>query len=141
MHRIQRIAAFLALFLSVVAAGCTQGNPLRLLLSSGGNAPSTAQYALKCNIDTQGFGFAVTGETGAVTTTLNSEKTSYDYDDSGQMSGVTVNVNRDLLYEESQHSYHITGTVSVKQATNEVAYDITATGPAFGDTPQTCKKP
>ena len=102
---------------------------------------STSKYTLKCNIDTQNYGFEITGETGTVTTKSNNETTNYNYDSSGQMSGVTVAVNRDLLFENSQHNYHIEGTITVNQITNGITYDITATGDTFGNSPQTCKKP
>ncbi len=100
-----------------------------------------AKYILKCNIDTQNYGFEITGETGAVTTTSNNETTNYNYNSSGQISGVTVGVNRDLLFENSQHKYHIEGSITVNQITNVVTYGITATGDTLGNSPQTCKKP
>jgi hypothetical protein len=101
----------------------------------------TLTYTLKCNINTENFGFEITGETGTVVTTYNNETKHYDYDSSGQMSEITVAVNRDLLFENNQHRYHIEGTITVKQTTNEVTYDITATGDTFGNSLQTCKKP
>ncbi len=118
-----------------------------LLVGCGGQSPfqpaetATPKYALKCNINTQEFGFEITGETGSVESTFNNESTSYNYDSSGAMTGVTVAVNRDLLFKISQNKYHIEGTITVNQTTNEVTYDITATGDTFGDSPQTCKKP
>jgi hypothetical protein len=104
-------------------------------------ATDTPKYSFKCNIDTQEFGFEITGETGTVTTTSNNEATNYEYDTSGQKSGITVGVNRDLLFENSQHKYHVEGTIKLNPITNELTYDITATGDAFGNLPQTCKKP
>lgn len=99
------------------------------------------KYELKCDINTQEYGFEIVGETGATETTFHDESTSYNYDPSGILAGVTVAVNRDMLFTESQHTYHIEGTITVNQTTNEVTYDITATGDAFGNSPQTCKKP
>jgi hypothetical protein len=98
-------------------------------------------YTLKCNINTESFGFEITGESGSVQTTYNNESQSYEYAASGQISAITATVNRDLVYEDSKHAYHIEGTITVKPATNEVTYDITATGDAFGNSPQTCKQP
>lgn len=103
--------------------------------------PTPPPYSLKCNITTQEFGFDIIGETGTVTQTSNSEATNYEYDSSGQTSGITVNVNRDLVFENNQHKYHIEGTIKLNPITNELTYDITATGDTFGDSPQTCKKP
>jgi hypothetical protein len=102
-------------------------------------ATDTPKYVLKCNINTQEFGFDITGETGTVTTTANNEATNYEYDTSGQTSGITVGVNRDLLFENNQHKYHIEGTIKLNPITNELTYDITATGDTFGNSPQTCK--
>jgi hypothetical protein len=101
----------------------------------------TPACAFKCNINTQQYGFEITCESGTVTTTSNNESTHYNYATSGQMSGITVGVNRDLLFQNNQHKYHIEGTITVDQLANTVTYDITATGDAFGNTPQTCKQP
>ncbi len=116
-----------------------------LLAGCGGQSPfqpaatATPKFALKCNITTQEFGFDITGETGKVTQTSNNEATHYEYDSSGQTSGITVNVNRDLAFEETQHKYHIEGIIKLNPTTNELTYDITATGDAFGNSPQICK--
>jgi hypothetical protein len=99
------------------------------------------KYELKCNINTQEYGFEIVGETGSTETTFHDESTSYNYDPSGILAGLTVTVNRDLLFTNSQHLYHIEGTITINQTTNEVAYDITATGDTLGGSPQTCKKP
>jgi len=112
---------------------------LATLLSSGcGGSPT---YALKCNIDTQQYGFEITGETGNFTESMNNEATSYEYDTSGQVSGLTVNIDRDLVFDDNQHEYHIGGTIKLNPMTNELTYNITATGDTFGDAPQTCKMP
>jgi uncharacterized lipoprotein YehR (DUF1307 family) len=109
------------------------------LIMSGCGAKKS--YALKCDINTQNFSFEITGETGSAITTFHNEAQNYEYDSSGQLSATTVTVNRDLEYQSSKHTYHIEGTITVKQATNEVTYNITATGATFGNSPQTCKKP
>jgi hypothetical protein len=111
--------------------------PALLLAGCGG----TSKYALKCDINTENFSFEITGEKGTVATTSNGETSNYDYDDSGVLSGVTVAVNRDMVFEDTKHSYHIEGTITLKQATNEVTYNITATGDSFGKSVQTCKNP
>jgi hypothetical protein len=98
-------------------------------------------YKLKCDINTETFGFDITGETGTVTQTSNNEATNYEYDSSGQTSGITVNVNRDLVFESTQHKYHIEGTIKLNPITNDLTYDISATSDVFGNSPQTCKKP
>lgn len=102
-------------------------------------ATETPKYVLICNINTQEFGFDITGETGTVTQSANNEATNFEYDTSGQRSGITVNVNRDLVFESSQHKYHIEGTIKLNPITNDLTYDITATSDVFGDPPQTCK--
>lgn len=118
-----------------------------LLLAGCGGKASTQpketapEHELKCNINTQEFAFKITGETGEVEITFNNESDIYNTDSSGVITGVTTTVNRDLLFTSSQHKYHIEGTITVNETTNEVTYDITATGDTFGDTPQTCKKP
>ncbi len=109
-----------------------------LLAGCGGQ-----KYVLQCNITTQDFSFEIIGEdeTGTVTQTSNNETTNYEYDSSGQISRITVNVNRDLVFEKNQHKYHIEGIIELNPITNELTYDITATGDAFGNSPQTCKSP
>jgi len=57
------------------------------------------------------------------------------------MIGIFISVNRDLLFADGQHSYHIEGTITVDQITNEVSYDISTTGDAFGNSPQIRRKP
>lgn len=134
---------------SLLLAGCGGKVPVPLKETATPIPPtttnlsvqSTSKYILKCNIDALNYSFEIIGETGTVQSTFNNEKTSYDYDPSGQMSGITLSVNRDLLFKNNQHSYHIEGTITVKQATNEVTYDIIATGNTFGNSPQICKKP
>jgi hypothetical protein len=106
-------------------------------------ATATPKYALKCNINTQEYGFEITGEdeTGTVTESRNNEATNYEYDSSGQTSGLIINVNRDLVFENNQHKYHIEGTIKLNPITDDLAYDITATSDVFDNSPQTCKKP
>ncbi|MBN1263913.1 MAG: hypothetical protein JXA25_00365 [Anaerolineales bacterium] len=99
------------------------------------------QHVFSCDIDTESYGFEITGEEGMVTTTSNNETTFFEYDDSGQMSGISVQVDRDMLFEDSQNNYHIEGTINIDLSTDEVSYDITATGDSFDDSPQTCKYP
>lgn len=57
------------------------------------------------------------------------------------MTGIIINVNRDLVFEETQHTYHIEGTITLDPVSDELNYDITATGDAFGVTAQTCHQP
>jgi hypothetical protein len=132
-------------FVMLVIYGCRALSSLPIPISpplqTVTSMPSTAKFNLKCNISAQDFGFEITGETGSIQSTFNNETTSYNYDTSGQMTGITVAVNRDMFFESSQHKYHIVGTITVNQITNEITYDITATGDAFDNSPQTCKKP
>lgn len=124
MKTAQRTLAILILVISLVMSSC------------GANET----YTLKCDISTENFGFEITGESGSVQTTYNNESQNYVYDASGQVSAITVNVNRDLVYENSKHAYHIQGTITVTKNVL-LTYNITATGDTFGNTPQTCKKP
>jgi hypothetical protein len=99
----------------------------------------TPACTFKCDIDTQQYGFEITCESGSVSTTFNNESTHYNYDTSGQMSGTTLDINRDFLFQTNQHKDHIEGTITIDQLTNTVSYEITASGDSFGDSPQTCK--
>jgi hypothetical protein len=107
-----------------------------LMVGCGGQ-----KHALKCNITTEEFGFEITGEDETVTQTSNNESKETLYDPSGQMTSITVKVNRDLVFEKSKHTYHIEGIIKLDPLTDELTYDITATGDTFGKSPQTCKKP
>jgi hypothetical protein len=127
--------------ITVLATGVKVQQPQTDTLTPTSPSPSTSKYNLKCDINTQEFGFGITGETGTVITTYHNEGTNYEYDSSGQRSGITINVNRDLVFENNQHKYHIEGTIKLNPITNELTYDITATGDTFDNSPQTCKKP
>ena len=135
---------FVLIITILLLAGCggqTPVQPTETATPIPPTATDTSKYVLKCSINSESYGFEITGETGAVQSTFNNETTGYEYDTSGQISAITVSVNRDLVYENNKHAYHIEGSIIVKQATNEVTYNITATGDTFGDSPQTCKKP
>ena len=95
-------------------------------------------YALECNIDTEQYGFVITGEDGPITVKTQGERTSTFYDD-GKMSSISVEVNRTLTFEDSGNSYDIVGDIHVDFQTDVVEYDITATGDTFTE-PQTCQK-
>ena len=102
--------------------------------------PTPTPIPFKCNITTESYGFEIVGESGQVSTTMHDEATSYQYAPSGQRSGITVNINRDLTFTNSKNTYKIVGKIILDLIANSVSYDITATGGTFGNNPQTCKK-
>ena len=118
--------AFIALVLAVIllTAGCGGGG---------------SDFALECTIDMEQYGFKITGEDGPITVQTQGESTSTEYTAAGNMSAITVEVNRTLTFENSGNSYDLVGDIHVDFQTDTVEYDITATGDTFTE-PQTCKK-
>lgn len=108
-----------------------------ILLVTGGCSGAKQEYALECNIDTEQYGFGITGEEGPITTNTHGESTSREIKD-GKVTSITVEIDRTMTFENSGNSYDIVGEVSVNFQTEVVNYEITATSDAF-DEPQTCK--
>ena len=138
-----RIGYVVLIIISLLLVGCGGQSiiqPITTATPIPPTATATPMFVLKCDINTDTYGFEIIGETGTCEYSYN-ETTNYEYDDSGQMSGITVNVNQDLSYENNQHEYHIRGTIKINPITNELTYNITATGDTFGNSPQTCKYP
>jgi hypothetical protein len=98
----------------------------------------TPVFSLECNITTEDFTFEILGESGPVEITSNNESTSYHFSNSN-VDSITVEINRDMAYDDSNHSYHLEGTIQVDLTTDELSYSITATGATFGSLPQTCE--
>jgi hypothetical protein len=98
----------------------------------------TPVFALECNITTEDFEFNILGESGPVEITSNGETTSYHFSNSN-VDSITVEINRDMVYNDSNNSYHLEGTIDVDLTTNDLSYSITATGATFGSLPQTCQ--
>lgn len=123
-----------ALISFVLIRNQAPGRPLALL-----NAPTpTPACAFQCNIGAESYGFDFTCESGVVNTEMNNS-TSFGYDASGQVSSITVAVNQKQTYASTQHTYNIVGTIIIDKAAGTNSYNITATGGALGDAPQTCK--
>lgn len=97
-------------------------------------------YTLVCEVDTEGYGIGIDGETGSRTTEYHGESTIYGTNDDGQ-STITVNINRTVTYGDTGNVYEITGVIVLNEATNTVEWEISATGGAFGDEVKTCKGP
>jgi hypothetical protein len=82
----------------------------------------------------------ITCETGQVTRNVNNS-TSVQYNDNSTIYTLTIDETR--TYSDSGNSYEINGTIVFVQALGTTAirsYDLTVTGGAFGDVPQTCKQ-
>ena len=108
------------------------------IMFTGGCGGGSKSYTLECNIDTEQYGFSIDGEEGPVTTQTHGESTSSNYVD-GNMSSITVEINRTMTFESSGNSYDLEGEIKVDFLTGIIKYDITATGDTFEE-PQTCKK-
>ncbi len=88
---------------------------------------------LKCNITVEKYGFEIVGESGQVTKEVHDTMT-------GLGTGFKLDINEKWTYTNSKNTYNIVGTITVDQTANAVSYDVSATGGAFGETAQTCKK-
>lgn len=108
---------------------------LLLLTACGGGGASTGEFI--CNIDTEGYGFEFSGEEGPATIQNHGETTTANYDPSGKQTGVMVEVNRTVTFENSGNSYTIVGQIEVDFLNEEASYDVTATSDVY-DEPQTC---
>ena len=109
-----------------------------LIILSSGCGGGGQTYTLECNIDTEQYGFSISGEEGPVTIQTHGESTSTEYQD-GNMSSIKVEVNRTLTFENSGNSYDLEGEINVDFLNGIVKYDITATGDTFEE-PQSCKQ-
>ncbi|MBW8011987.1 MAG: hypothetical protein FVQ83_12230 [Chloroflexi bacterium] len=97
----------------------------------------TLTCELICNIDDEQYGFEISCESGQVTSTMNNT-TRFAYDSDGSVASITVEIDQELEYESSGNIYLIEGTIIIDQSSNTISEDITATGGAFGESPQTC---
>jgi hypothetical protein len=109
-----------------------------LLVTTACNLRSN-NYSLECEIDTQQYGFKISGEDGPISVQTQGEKTQSKYDANGQIESVIVEVNRTLTFEDSGNSYTVVGSINLDPKNETVSYDITATGDTFEE-PQTCQK-
>jgi YD repeat-containing protein len=107
--------------------------------AAGPTATPTPACALECDVDTEGYSIGISCESGPVTVAHEGESTEYEYDASGQRTGILVSIDRERTYENSQNTYDIVGTIEVDLIQDTADYEIVVTGGAFGDTPQTCE--
>jgi len=121
MNTKQRFLTILVLVMSIISSGCT------------------SRHQFVCNITTENYAFNIVGESGEMTDSLNNQ-TNIQYSTSGEKV-ITVDVNEELKYGSSNNTYKIVGKITVDQTSNTVSYNLTATGGAFGNSPQICKKP
>ncbi len=143
MKRRTLVLMVLLLALWAVSVACGLGNILAPRFTptpAFTPTPTPPPYQLVCNITTDSYGFEIDGETGEATSSMN-DTTSYHYGASGQVSAITVEINEELTYSNTKHTYKITGQISLNMDSNSVTYNVTATGDMFGDQPQTCKRP
>lgn len=110
---------------------------LLMLTACGGGGDSAGEFI--CNIDTESYGFEFAGEEGPASIQNHGETTTSNYDPNGKQTGVTVEVNRTVTFENSGNSYTIVGKIEVDFVNEEVSYDVTATSDVY-DVPQTCSK-
>jgi hypothetical protein len=123
----QLLVKLLSLGALLLAAGCS------------GAVGGGSSYILECNIDAESYGFSIDGEEGPVSTQTHGESTKSFYDPDGNMTTVSVEINRTMTFDESGNAYDLVGSISVDFRTDTVKYDITASGDPFEE-PQTCKK-
>ena len=101
--------------------------------------PTSSKYQLKCDLAGQNadnYVIEITGETGTFQVTLNSLETNFD----PGTGDFILTLNRDMLYVNSKHSYHIKGTITVG-AEGVTAYDLTATGDTLAIRPRLARNP
>jgi hypothetical protein len=91
---------------------------------------------LKCNINTEGYHFDIADESGSFRDSFTGQTERGDMK-SGEVVKITLNVNFERVYKESQHKYHFVGTIITNKIANDVTYDIVVTGDTF-KSPQTC---
>lgn len=99
----------------------------------------TPACKLICDISMKNYEeplFKFSCESGQVTKNMN---TIIKYDPAGPMHGSKVTVNQEQTYAQTKNTYKIVGNIVVNKLLNTVSYDITATGGAFGEKPQTCR--
>jgi hypothetical protein len=111
-------------------------------------SPTPIVYSLQCDIDLKlmDTGYLHGSEWIQV---LNEQivKITYNYNDSqkeetvsGKVTKVIITYDR-VLRCSSGRAYYVRGTITVSKEDPKLTYDITVTGGAFANSPQTCKKP
>jgi hypothetical protein len=93
--------------------------------------------ALECDIGTEAFSIIITCESGSISTTYNSERDEYRYDDNSELIGTKRHLNRSRTYLNTNNTYQIVGVIDINHINNTVTHNITVSGGVFND-PQTC---
>ena len=103
-------------------------------------ATPTPACALECDVGMENYSIVITCESGAMATKmLEDQTTSTEYDASGNMKSISLVLNQQRTYENTQNAYTIEGYIQVDFVKKKADYRITVTGGEFGDTPQTCR--
>jgi len=103
-------------------------------------ATATPACALECDVSTESYSIVITCESGPMTIEhLQNEKTTTQYDSSGNKTEISLNINRKRTYQNTQNAYVIVGNINVDLVQSTANHMIRVTGGAFGDTTQTCK--
>ena len=116
------------------------GTPTPVPPTAEPTATPTPACMLECEVSTEKYSIGITCESGPMTIEhLQNEKTTYQYDSSGNRTEISLNINRKRTYENTQNAYVIVGNIDVDLVQSSVDYRIVVTGGEFGDTPQICK--
>ena len=133
----------ISLFIIIVLIGLLACNLASLVPTQTPKAtptPTLPPYTLNCSIGAEEYSISIGGESGDLVTSFNNETQHYGYASNGQRETITLDLDRTLTYKTSNHTYTIKGQIIINTIQQVVVnYNITASGGAFGDTPQTCK--
>lgn len=143
-RRLQQVFVLTLIVLLLTGCGETLARPTTTPTAVPPTAEPTATAtpacALECDVGTERYSIVITCESGPMSTvTLQNEKITTQYDSSGNKTEISLNINRERTYENTQNAYVIVGNIKVDLVNSKANYTITATGGAFGDTSQTCR--
>jgi len=125
------------LVLVALVVGCGGDDETAMTTTEAASIESPA-HTLECNINTEQYGFMITGEEFPMATQTRGESTQREYD-AGDLATITIEVNRTISFEASGNSYDLIGSINVDFQTSRVRYDIVATSDAFEE-PQSCRQ-
>ncbi|MCK5054860.1 MAG: hypothetical protein KAR65_11295 [Anaerolineales bacterium] len=130
----------------LLLAGCGEtpagpaGTPTPVPPTAEPTAPPTPACMLECEVGTEKYSIGITCESGPMTIEhLQDEKTTFQYDSSGNRTEIGLNINRKRTYENTQNAYVIVGNIVVDLVQDSADYRIVVTGGEFGDTSQICE--
>lgn len=119
---------------------CTlQCDVVRVVFGTEQNATT---YSITGMVISGGEEIEIDGLQVGMTCELGGASQSGDRSTQGGGDAITVSIDEERTYTDTQRTYRIVGGVTYDPSSLDITdYDLTVTGGVFGETPQTCRKP